>query len=399
LDFDMTDTTNTQLNLGKLMHLSRALMDAQICTVRDLDGYVKMTYPKPTKQLSPLSGTGMKWVTRLIESVSNAGSYVPSQIDAELHLPNATVGHNVLHGTSVFAAGLTALELQRIAMAKSGLPRAELDLLSESDVNFLGVTITYLIPCGSLDGAIKLIENVLITAQVLGLKLRFYESTNKTVKLFCRDYAIVFYNKTDMSHCKWQEGAPEDLLLEAADEMVRVEVKLGQNYLAQQNWATLESWRNAYAEGRYERIFNETVQKTLRLDNQLRHKAPREEVFFKLTPTEAALLRDYLAGGDPRRFSSVQSSKNPVNRYSELRRQILEIAKVDVNIPWVNHIELRCFELDELLVYPGDYHPSPELAPWCFCKDNFPNILAQLRQVYENTLKGAAALAGRKPDL
>jgi hypothetical protein len=152
----------------------------------------------------------------------------------------------------------------------------------------------------------------------------------------------------------------------------------------------LNSWRNAYELGLYKTLFNETVVKFLRLNKGgLRHKEPREEVYARLTPTEAVLLRGYNAGRDPRKFKSVTESKNPGNRYSELRLAILAVAKVDIGIAWVDHVKLRCFELAPQLQYPGDYHPSDAHASWCFCQTNWPTRLADLRTKYEAALAAA----------
>jgi hypothetical protein len=160
---------------------------------------------------------------------------------------------------------------------------------------------------------------------------------------------------------------------------------VGERFLTKLNLIALDKWRDGYKSGVYETIFNLTVRKVLRL-GMLRHKAPREEVFRRLTSTQARLLRGFLDGRNPRLFKSVVESSAPAKRFSVLRLEILEIAKIDVGIPWTEHVKLRRFELDDLLRYPGDYQPSEAHALWCFCKANWKNLRQDLRARYESAL-------------
>jgi hypothetical protein len=306
----------------------------------------------------------------------------------------------------VFAAGVAALELQRIWMAESGLPRHELDKLTTADVTLRGVTITYLNVCLTPEAANALMESIKVTGKILNPKCQAWDSTNLTVTLPARDHTVKFYIKTDLEHCKWEDGAPVADFVEQALHIVRIEVVLGERFLKAKKLLTLDSWRTAYEKGVYETIYNETVRKSLRLDGKklykktperagrpLRHKAPREEVYTRLTPAAAGLLHEYIEDGrDPRKFKNVVESKNPAKRLSELRREILEIADIDIDIPWKKHILLRCFELADQLRYPGDYHPADERAVWCFCQANWAATWERMRQRYGAALAAKAGL-------
>ena len=233
-------------------------------------------------------------------------------------------------------------------------------------------------------------EAINATRKVLSANGKAEDSVNLTVKLPFGTFSILAYIKTLLKHCKFPEGAPVADLVAETSCLVRIEVKLGLPFLEKRGLVELKSWRNAYANGVYETIFNDTVRKKLRLGKDLlRHKAPREEVFQKLTPTEAHLLRSYLENCDPRKFGSVVDSVSPTKRFSELRLEILRVAKIDIDIPWKEHVKLRCFELDPLLKYPGDYHPSAAHTPWCFCKANWRNLKAAFRARYEAELAAA----------
>ena len=388
----MTDTIKVSLSLSKLSMPSRMQVPREICNVSNQDGEVTGRYVKPSKQRSPMSSTRIKWIVRC-EHDSSPEDYglIPVAIDAELHIPNATVGHNLEHGTSVFAAAHAALGLICISLAESELPKSELDLLSTDDISILGVTLTYLMNCTTRNCAEELLNSISETGKLLNPNCKMFMSTNETVYLPARDHIIIFYLKTDLEHCKWQDNAPVSGMIDQASRIVRIEAKLGLGYLRQRGLTTVDSWRYAYERGLYAKLFDETVRKSLRLGDQLRHKLPRAEVYNRLTATEARLLRYYIQGCDPRKFPSVVNSLAPNKRFSELRLGILKVAKVDIDIPWKDHTKLRCFELDEQLRYPGDYHPSEEHAPWCFCQSNWIRLRDQIDAAYEDAINSAKA--------
>ena len=58
-------------------------------------------------------------------------------------------------------------------------------------------------------------------------------------------------------------------------------------------------------------------------------------------------------------------------------------------------IAKRGAELYDKLVYPNDYNPSSEHEPWCFCRANWPKLLADLRRVYEETVARLEAEAAQ----
>ncbi len=398
----MTDSIKTTLSLTKIAALVRMDVNAVISTKSNPWGEVKNRHTSPSFQPSAMSKTKTKWVVRcaLDDNHPDFG-LVPTHIDAELHIPNSTVGQNLEHGTSVWAAGVAAFEHQRIWMAQSGLPKAELDLLTTADVRMRGATITYLVRCPTPEEAVKMIKSIRSTGKVLVSAPNFdsHDSTNISVKLKYGTFTVSAYIKTNLKHCKFADGAPVDSLVAQALCIVRIEVTVGEVFLEKHNLLALDNWRDAYSprtyknvvyqHGAYEMIFDLAIRQKLRL-GQLRHKAPREEVFQRLSPELGRLLQGYLDGRNPRQFQSVIGSKSPNKRFSALRLEILRVAKIDIDIPWVEHVKLRCFELDAQLGYPGDYKPSEAHTPWCFCRANWSELHRQLREKYESALSAAA---------
>lgn len=384
----MTDTIRTTVDLRKMSPLARKSIPANHCTTRTPLGTVVEDYAKPNRAKSPMSGTGMQWIARWeIDPRCPKFGPLPARIDMDVSIPNAVVGHNVQHGTSVYAAGLAALWLLKILLAEHGVPRYELDLLGVEDVTLRGVTLTFLMICADHFEAEKLIDMICITGRTLNRRCEIRASSNITVTLPEREYTVQAYIKTVLEHCKWSDDTPVEELLATMPRIVRIESRLGERFLKTRKLTSLADWKHAHAAGVYESLFNETVRGCLRVDEGLRNRAPREEVFRRLTPIEAGMLDRYLDGFSVHDFPSVSESKAPAKRLSAIARAILKKAKIDITIPWAKHSQLRCRELAGVLRYPGDYRPSATSAEWCFCEENWRAIKEAMRCKYDESAR------------
>jgi hypothetical protein len=378
----MTDTIRSTINLDKLSPLARQSIPAKLCTTRTPLGQLVEDYAKPNHEKSPMSGTGMQWIARCeVDPRCPELGPLPIRIDMDISVPNAVVGHNVQHGTSVYAAGRAALALLRILLASHGVPRYDLDQLGVEDVSLRGATLTYLIECASIAKADRLIAMVRDTGKVLVSGYKYEESTNVTITLPDREYGVQAYIKSMLEHCKWPDDAPIAELLAPMPRIVRIEARVGQRFLAARGLTALADWKGAYTTGLYERLFNETVRDVLRLDEGLRNRAPREEVYRHLTGTEVDVLCWYMNGNDPRAFPNIAGSKSPSKRLSAIACAILKKAQIDISIPWARHSQVSCRELAEILRYPGDYRPSAN-ASWCFCEDSWLAIEESMQRKY-----------------
>jgi len=385
----MTDSIRTNFDLTKMTARARMEVDATIGRDLNPQGEVKRMYDKGSSQLSPMADTKTFWTVRT-ERVN--GEFVPKSIEAKLNVPNAVTGQNVLHGTSVFAAAVSAFHLQRIWMATSGVPRVELERLSLQDLTILDVTLSFPQICHTEIDARDLVHTIgeLGTA-LYGKQCTIFRSSNDTVYIRRSDYELTIYNKTDLTHCTFKSGTPVSSVLKASPTIVRIEVKLKSAYLKKNGLTSIESWRNAYSAGLYEKLFNELVRGTCRLDvEKLRQKSPRPEVFAKLTGVEAHILRGYLRGLDPRRAHAIIDSARPPQRFYELRKALLRKALIDIDIPWAILSTLRSSDLGSRLVYQGDFDPAPKGSDWAFSRSSWDALRETMEDLYEKALDSDA---------
>lgn len=348
--------------------------------------HVGERYPKAINITSPMSGTGMELITYWDGS---GDQFLQSQIVSDMNFPNSVAGYNGEHGTSVFAAGVAGLYLFKYQMACDGVPGSALDMLTTHHVSLHGATVTYLLTCKTEEEARAYVLQMKAALRILGCKPTGNDSTNETFYVKRNGYVIAVYHKTDFSHCVFADEEVAETLKARARCIIRIEVYMQGNFLRNRGWDALESWRHAYAEGRYEAIFREFVRSLFHLETVrkgvirpgviLRHKAPRKEAIERLTDTEHAIVLDYLAGTPVDELPTIRCAKAPGNAKNKWKTSILKKLRIDITISWADHQALRHAELDRLVRYPGDYHPDAATVDHCVCKENWLEWLEQLK--------------------
>lgn len=381
----MSDSLSLSLDLRGLPVDIRNLVPLVVGTHQDQHGEQIHRGLRPVKHPSPFAKTHFQWIVRGEPLSPSDHTGVPCRIDADLNLPNALTGQNLVHGTSVFAAGIGGLMLLKTQLATLGIPLAYLQQLDETAVSLRGGTLTYLLPATSREAAQDIVRKICNTVDILyGARAVYFKSTNETIKypLAGRKVIVTVYHKTDLSHCAFPDGAPVSELIQEGQCLVRIEVHLTGTYLREQGLTRLQAWKDAHSSGLYAHLFEEHVVKPLRLE--LRHREPRPDAYIGLSVQEREFLAFYLRGNDPRSFPSVLRAAQPGKTYSRLRLAVLAL-RIDTDIPWAKHQQLRAFELLDIVRYPGDYVPRPETAAWSFWKESWPQRLMGMEELCAQT--------------
>ena len=389
----MTDSLKFCLDLRSMPDEARREVEVHHAQTRNKrHENVGEPYAKPRAAVSPCSGTGMTLITYWEGS---GRDFLQSQIVVDSNIPNSTVGHNCQHGTSVFAAGVAGLELVKIMMAREGVPVDALAALNTSHISLHGATITYLLKVATEEEARAIVLHMKSAARILGLSPKGLDSTNETIVIARNGFLLTVYYKTDFSHCAIDDPDLREKLQSQARCIVRIEVYMQGHFLRKRGWEALESWRHAYAEGRYAAIFEEMVRGIFKLGLVLRHKAPRQEALKRLTSTECAIVESYLAGTPADALPSIKNGQTADARSkikSKWRTLILQKVRIDISIPWKQHQQLHHAELNRTLQYPGDYEPDASDTPYCFCKASWPTLLGHLKMLFEKEVKRQAAI-------
>jgi hypothetical protein len=173
-----------------------------------------------------------------------------------------------------------------------------------------------------------------------------------------------------------------------------LDLKLCSDYLIGRGWAALDSWRDAYDERRYLAIFNENVRRLFRLAPSDHLQVPSGEMIERLSSTAQVMLRNYMAGKNPKtcgRFpAGYKKGRANSSELKDIREEILNQLGINIMIPWAQFRDQIPPLLVTKLGYPGDFQPLPEKAQSFFCKASWPKFLAALREAYETAMAIAA---------
>ncbi|MRW87536.1 hypothetical protein GJ698_26035 [Pseudoduganella sp. FT26W] len=398
----MTDSIKSILNLSAL---PKAMLEhiPVVCT-----GRFKPKAPGPLTPFhswqtvpSPLTRNGMRF------KVVTDAELVPTALIGDFNIPNATVGQNAELGHSCYAANLVALDLFKTFLAKHGVPRDALNLLSVEDMQANSATITYLVPVPAGRDAQSILGEIAHRfeqffpvikpkndSKAKTKKPQYGGSTvgskgSRTAYLRQRGFNIRAYS----SPIDTIEGDPNDPVHQSriafVRNVVRIELTLTVERLRKHQLQPATAWATAHPDDVYENLFNEYVrEKGLRLHERLRTDKPKETDLAKLSDVNRHIVEGYLAGKDLAGCELLKrSSKLAVQKAkSAAARAIFKLLRIDINIPWAEHRKLGNTWMEKVIVYPGDHHPPAERVSTSFCQANLPALQAQLQIELERQL-------------
>jgi hypothetical protein len=368
-------------------------------------GEIATTWSTPTDLSMPdiLHGKPMVYSTSLVKNALDPDSLVFKHF----HAPNVLVGHNTLHGTSVYAACQAFLWVCKIWLARAGVAKTSLDALGIEHVSMNGVDITYLQECASFKEADAQVRLLSLAARVSGRSeiLTDEFKGNSTSDFSFKEATITAYNKTELRHCTFSSPELKEQLTAIARRTLRIEVKLRQQELGKKLMKAT-AWESAYADNRYKAIFNDYVLKSIKeaiAAKRLQRPMKRaiENSLKKLNGGNRAwaqtVLDAYFAGDDlDKLYAENKGESKPDNRY-RLREHFKKTLDIDIRIAWQKYLELGKSKVSTAFKYTGDYHPAKELMRECFCAQSWGAIQRKLRAAYEASFEQGAGLAAKKP--
>lgn len=331
-----------------------------------------------SRRLAKRCGMGSR-LQPALHSLRRQGGGQRGALSFELQVPDDLTGKHAEYGTSILAAGRAGLELVRTHLAKAGIDREELDQLTTADVSIERAAATYVFKFAGKAQTTTFIAAMHHHARLLGLTIKYDLEAN-----------TVSYHGVVTGESFKALDVVLTVLRQPDKQMVRIEVALESGYLLAHGWASLDSWRNAYAEDRYAAIFNQTVRGLFQLDSpSLPYGEPARDVLDKLTPTTEGLLRVYLNGRDPMWYgrhavaNSEAKRKRLVKGYRDV---IIDITGIDITVPWREFRWTAPALLKGKLTYPGDLEPAvPDEAAY-FCRATWPRLVKRLQKKYELAL-------------
>ena len=368
---------------------------------------------------SPLTGAGFK--------VTAVGQKLPGETDVgpieknrrkygrvagyivDFNPPACTVGHNRLLVNGVPAAEDVGLALLRHWLAANGCTREGFNAVTSQNAEIVSATPTFLfshfeepkarLSLAQIRGRSEAICNghkkasttkpPAFSVPPTPPKQGDYTYTSY-VKL--REYSIDSYVKTlGVSKAFFlpiTNGTAEFVITQISKRTLRIGTKLHGKWLKDHGLNKSANWRGNN-EG-YEMAFA-LIRSTLRLDEELRTKQIRSNTIaaLNLPKADLALLRYHLNRNIARehpRFALL-SSKQASKSYSATRLRILGCTKIDLDIDYDDQLKNLFPSLSDLLVFPGRYEPSEEIAEFIFSPASVKVALKRLEELTDDILR------------
>lgn len=323
---------------------------------------------------------------------------VPIALNADINIPNATVGQNAELGHSVYAASSTALGLFKLFLAEHGVTREFIDLLTIKDLELQSATITYLVPKHETQTAqecIAVIERRLTQFFPLSDDHRYGGSSvgskdSKTSYVKMRGWSVRIYSTPPS---KIPENGNIELRknrIDSAQNLIRIELTLTSEELTKLRLKNVSAWECAHEMGTYKILFDTYIRnKCFRLDERLRQDKPDAADLNKLSKTIRHIVEGYLQGKSLTNCIILNKSSEIANQkaFSAARLKILKQLRIDININWNDHRNLGTNWMNKIIMYPGDYHPPADHVTDSFCLGNFESITQRIKITLDETIK------------
>ena len=393
----MTDSLyQPTLELQTLPDFERTKIFNALSYGGDLKGKTLLgVHSKDKKIFLPLGGSGIVFVKALnIDSPMELPTHVEFK---NFHAPNLLYGHNLLHGTSVYASCMAFFIACKIWLATLGIQRRHIDALTLELVFFRGVDLTALRDFLSAKEAEADVRTLGKVAKAAGRTVESRDSTNTTQYIRFAGTQNVNYAKTDLKHCKLTKDEAGRSIKTVGQRKVRNEIKIRETELIKLGLNRANAWKDAHESGLYQKIYAEWIQKALSAGMSSRTKKPYPQAIEgalaampKRSATGKAILDFYFEGNDPRDFVDPDGCPLKIHSYYRFRKDFKKSLSIDLDVPWVTAVEIARSGIADRLTHPGDYHPPKELADYCFCKASWPAKLDELNAEYEKALEQAA---------
>jgi hypothetical protein len=391
----MTDSIyKPTINISSLEESTLRKIFATLHSIVDLKGHEPSAIrPNYKSILLPLGGSGKLFIKGLH---GNGSAELPTHLEFKnFHAPSVLSGHNLLHGTSVYATSVACLWAFKIYLATIGIERTAIDCLTIDDVSVEGgVDLSFLRAHKSASEAARFVALFGRAAEASGRKVDSHSSTNVTCDVAFNGTDILGYNKSDLRHCKLPKNAIGESVRQLGEAISRIEIKARGKLLRELGLDKPSAWLTAHADGLYKTLYEDHVSKALHVANLKRRKKPYpeaieaavEDMSTERREDALKLLEWYFEGGDVRHFENSRGFKLTAGQLRKFRSDFLTSLGIDLEVTWATSVFLAMSGAEKLLEYPGDYHPENILTKACFCKNSWPEILKRLKKTFEDVL-------------
>ena len=349
--------------------------------------------------VSPL--TGAKCKVRALAHTPAALDWL-SGYELKVNPPACLIGRNYLLVNGVYQAARGALELLKHHAASRGCSAEGLEFLQLQNTKLTSVTNCFLFEFGTPEEALAKKQELRdylegILNHVLPAdgarkrkKLCFSIGSDDCFSVYVRlrHMSVLAYVKEPDVPGAFAKFPSEDVKeqLEAlAQRTLRVEITVHAKWLRDNDLDSPEAWCDNPAA--YEKVFG-LLREALRLDENLRCRAPSEAVIAKLPEDHRTILSDHLKGKNARRHELVLNCQGygkaltdaRNKRFSAFKCPIMKETGIDITIPWKIQSTKLSPRLRDWLKFRREYEPDESLTEVIYSRTSVPPAIRRLQE-------------------
>ncbi len=352
--------------------------------------------------VSPL--TGAKCKVRALAHTPVALDWL-SGYELKVNPPACLIGRNYLLVNGVYQAARGTLELLKHHAASRGCSAEGLELLQLQNTKLTSVTNCFLFEFDTPEEALAkkqelrdylegILNHVLPSDSTRknkkGRKPCFSVGADDSVSVYVRlrhMSVIAYIKEPDVpgAFAVFPSDEVKAQLEERAQRTLRVEITVHEKWLRDNDLDSPEAWCDNPAA--YEKVFGLLLE-ALRLDENLRCRAPSEAVMAKLPADQQTILSDHLKGKNARCHELVLNCQGygkaltdaRNKRFSAFKCQILETTGIDITIPWEIQSTKLSPRLRDWLKFRREYEPDESLTEVIYSRTSVPPAIRRLQE-------------------
>jgi hypothetical protein len=342
---------------------------------------------------SPITGAGFKMMPCLDKEKKFLVGFRVS-----MNVPACVIGNNAFVHVLPYEAAKIAMLLLKHYLKNIGVSRKSLKLISLNNAVIRFMDFTYLLKFNDIDEAVlkrnELEDRINALYHYLCTLNRPHvgEDKGRTVYLKIRNHPYVraYVKYKDIKEKKkyscdvdvdYLDSSTKEKIYELSQRGLRIELCVNGGFLEklEPGMSRVTAWKDKdKSDDVIGKVF-ENFRSMLRLGDNLRHNKHRPNDLVKLDQKTQDFLKLYYAGKEVPYIAGLTSSQ----RY-ELKKKILNVARIDPTIPWVKHKQLKNGNWLNQPLMPKLSAEHREIQPYVFNLKNMPMFYEKISNVESN---------------
>lgn len=354
---------------------------------------------------------GLKPASNLVKAIFDEQQ--PFQVrgySGSFNTPVSLIGNNALMENLVYQSAVADKLMTQKLMLEKGSDHNVVGKLLLKNAVFKSVTLTYLFRFDSYHEAADALEDFYRHADMVFCDHYPGPSRNKSkgkkknvVPKGSKPELTVYINKDPNfkvtayvkagkfgnGRADFDSKSVENAVYAECSHYVRVEVKLGPNWLSRNQLQCPIAWKDKAGPAAYEKVLNE-LRAMLRVDQKWRQNLPQQRHLAPLSQDALDVLDDHLQGKT--QYNMGGFAYTPATLPNRVRNEIWKHLDIDIEIPWAIQSKQASNDVGAWLKWNGAFQAPSHLLNHCYVRSVVKQKIDELKAEVEQLMNSSQAL-------